>query len=92
MRYDMMSPRPRRDGKTQWVKIGAAFQSEKGTQLVFDALPLPDAEGRCIVNLYEPRERSDNGGGGRGNSAPQRGAFDSDLDDSVPFARNDTVF
>lgn len=80
MRFDMMSPRPRRDGKTQWVKIGAAFQSEKGTQLVFDALPLPDAEGRCIVNLYEPRERTD----APRQQSRQAGGFDDDSD-SVPF-------
>jgi hypothetical protein len=80
-RKDIMTPRKKKDGGTYWVKIGTAWENEKGIQLVFDALPLPDAEGRCVANLFEPRER---------DAAPARGnaraaAFADDLDDSVPF-------
>jgi hypothetical protein len=57
-RYDICAPRKGRD-KTFWTRIGTAFESEKGIQLIFDALPLPDAEGRCVANLFEPRERTD---------------------------------
>jgi hypothetical protein len=57
-RYDIMAPRKGRD-KTFWTRIGTAFEGDKGIQLIFDALPLPDAEGRCVANLFEPR---DNGG------------------------------
>jgi len=40
MRYDLISPRPRKDGKTHWQKVGAAFPRDKGGfSLVFDALP-----------------------------------------------------
>jgi hypothetical protein len=53
-----MTPRKGRD-KTFWCRIGTAFEGDKGIQLIFDALPLPDAEGRCVANLFEPRE---NGG------------------------------
>jgi hypothetical protein len=59
-RYDIMSPRKGRD-KTFWTRIGTAFEGEKGIQLIFDALPLPDAEGRCVANLFEPRERQASG-------------------------------
>lgn len=55
-RYDIMAPRKGRD-KTFWTRIGTAFEGDKGIQLIFDALPLPDAEGRCVANLFEPRER-----------------------------------
>lgn len=81
-RYDVMSPRKGRE-KTFWTRVGTAFESEKGIQIIFDALPLPDAEGRCAVNLFEPRERDGgqkpaavSGGGGRG--------FDG-LDDDIAF-------
>jgi hypothetical protein len=62
-RYDICTPRKGRDDKTFWTRIGTAWEGDKGIQLVFDALPLPDAEGRCVANLFEPREtgqRTDN--------------------------------
>lgn len=55
-RYDIASPRKGKDDKTFWTRIGTAWENEKGIQLVFDALPLPDAEGRCVANLFEPRD------------------------------------
>lgn len=76
-RLDICTPRAKRDGGTYWVKIGTAWQNDKGIQLVFDALPLPDAEGRCVANLFEPREKA----------APQtakKNAFATDYDDDVP--------
>lgn len=57
-RFDICTPRKGRDDKTFWTRIGTAFQGEKGIQLIFDALPLPDAEGRCVANLLEPREKT----------------------------------
>lgn len=60
-RYDISTPRKGRDGKTYWTRIGSAFEGDRGIQLVFDALPLPDAEGRCVASLFEPRERADGG-------------------------------
>ena len=92
-RYDIMTPRKGRD-KTFWTRIGTAFEGDKtywtnigtawfndngGIQLVFDALPLPDAEGRCVANLFEPRER-DSGG-----QTQQRQAEPVGIDDDVPF-------
>ena len=58
-RFNIATPRPKKDGGTYWVNIGTAWVSEKGTQLIFDALPLPDKDGRCVANLFEPRERTD---------------------------------
>jgi hypothetical protein len=56
-RYDICAPRKGRDDKTFWTRIGTAFEGDKGIQLIFDALPLPDAEGRCVANLFEPRPK-----------------------------------
>lgn len=80
-RYDIMSPRKGRD-KTFWTRIGTAFEGEKGIQLIFDALPLPDAEGRCVANLFEPR---DTGTGQQRQTTQQRSPASADLDDDVPF-------
>ena len=92
-RFDICSPRPKKDGGTYWTKIGTAWEGDKGIQLVFDALPLPDKEGRVVANLFEPREKSvSTGNGGGGYKAPSTGAndFGDDLDgDDVPFASND---
>jgi hypothetical protein len=84
MRYDLISPRARKDGKTFWVKVGAGFARDKGGfSLQFDALPLPDAEGKVTVLMTEPKERDD-------APAPQaRQARDPmtppDIDDDLPF-------
>lgn len=80
MRYDLISPRPRKDGKTHWQKIGAAFERDKGGfSLVFDALPLPDAEGRVSVLMTEPKERSE-------DRQPTRGGGPmGDIDDEIPY-------
>ena len=56
-RWDVMSPRKKKDGGTYWHKVGTAFQGSKGVNIIFDSLPLPDAEGRVAVSLFEPRER-----------------------------------
>ena len=59
-RMNIATPRKAKDGKTFWTNIGTAwFNDNGGIQLVFDALPIPDSEGRVVANLFEPRERND---------------------------------
>ena len=78
-RMDISSPRKKKDGGTYWIKLGTAwFNDNGGIQLVFDALPIPDGEGRVVANLFEPRERDN----GRNQPAPQER---ESLDDEVPF-------
>lgn len=77
-RFDICTPRAGKDGKTFWTRIGTAWQGDKGIQLVFDALPLPDNEGRCTANLFEPRENS-----GGAKAAPARQSVEET--DSIPF-------
>jgi hypothetical protein len=85
-RYDICTPRKGKDDKTFWTRIGTAWQSDKGIQLVFDALPLPDSEGRCVANLFEPKPR-DSGGQQNNRSSGQNNNFATDDlgDDSIPF-------
>lgn len=84
-RYDICTPRKGRDDKTFWTRIGVAWEGDKGIQLVFEALPLPDAEGRCVANLFEPRE--DNRSGARDRQASQDRAQPQYTDDGadIPF-------
>ena len=77
-RYDICTPRAKKDGGTYWVKIGSAWEGDKGIQLVFDALPIPDAEGRCAANLFEPRERTQ-----QGSNPPPPGQYNRD--DGDPY-------
>lgn len=80
MRYDLISPRARKDGKTFWVKVGAAFPKDGGGfSLVFDALPLPDAEGNVRLLMAEPRDNA-------GQQRQEQPARRDDLDtDEIPF-------
>lgn len=86
-RYDLCSPRKRRDGKTYWHKIGTMFPSDKGGfSMVFDSLPIPDSEGRVAVMAFEARPRD-------GQRQPQTGPEPSqpsgggmDMDSEIPFS------
>lgn len=82
-RFDLLSPRKGKDDKTRWHKVGAAFPRDKGGfQLVFDSLPLPDAEGRVTLMMWEaqdngaPRQQRQTGG------APAGGMDDGS---DIPF-------
>lgn len=80
-RHDLISPRPRKDGKTFWCRIGAAFPRDRGGySLVFDALPLPDAEGRVTVLMVEPQQ--DN----RQQQSQGAGYVRDDGTGEIPFA------
>ena len=87
--FDLVSPRPQKDGATRWFKVGVACPRDKGGfQLVFDALPLPDSEGRVTLMMWEAKPREDaprSNGRPKGGGAPAGGAPTLD-DDFIPFA------
>jgi len=89
-RFDICAPRKGKDDKTFWHRIGTAWQGDKGIQLVFDSLPIPDADGRCVANLFEPRDndRAKSAQNDR-QQAQQRsqgwGGNNDQLDDDIPF-------
>lgn len=79
----VMTPRKKKDGGTWWHRCGTAFDGDKGIGIELDSLPIPDADGRCTLRLFEPRDRDeasrqDTRGGGRMGTP-------GDLDDDVPF-------
>lgn len=59
---DIKSWRKSRNGKAYAIRIGSTWTNDKGvTYLEFDALPLPDEQGRVSCFLEEPRERTEAG-------------------------------
>ena len=92
-RFDLISPRPRKDGETHWQKIGAAFPRDKGGfTLVFNALPLPDAEGRVTVLMTEPKPKrpsedpySNASQGGEHHTGQGGAGTAHPFDDEIPF-------
>ena len=84
--WEISSPRPGKDGKTFWCRIGTMFESKNGDgfNIVFDALPLPDKEGRVALIARPPRPKDD--APRQSQSYGQQGNRLSDqLDDAVPF-------
>lgn len=92
-RFDVLTPRKKNDGGTFWHRVGTAWEGDKGINIVFDSLPMPDADGRCSVSLFEPRDNQQRGGGdyrgnpngGKSQAEAYGGSRHDDLDDSVPF-------
>jgi hypothetical protein len=83
------------EGKTFWVRVGAAFENDKGMQIVLDALPLPDADGRCVLMLFEPKSRGETEPSGTPDRQPGRstgGGTFSDMDDDIPFITGSPIF
>jgi len=63
-RFDIVTPRKGRDGKTFWTKIGVAFENKTGGyNLSFEALPIAsmtdDGSIETRALMMEPRERDD---------------------------------
>lgn len=83
-RYELKSPRKGKDGKTFWTRVGVAFPNKNGDgfNLILEAYPLPDAEGRVMMTMMPPFER-DEGHASKQQSrpAPER----RELDDDIPF-------
>jgi hypothetical protein len=92
-RMDIKSWRKSRNGKAYAIRIGSTWTNDKGvTYLEFDALPLPDEQGRVSCFLEEPRERTEAGTQGFARQmAPNGPALKSgaggaaNLEDSIPF-------
>ena len=88
-RLDVCSPRARKDSdKPYWHRVGTAFEGEKGINIVFDSLPLPDKEGRVSVFLFEQKPKEDRPAASTAKSAYKSGASSAgrnDMDDEIPF-------
>jgi hypothetical protein len=82
-RYDLLTSKKDRDGKTRYTKVGVMFPSKQGEgfSIKLEALPLPNAEGEVWISAFVPRDRDEapqQQGGGRG--------YKDDLGgDDIPF-------
>lgn len=89
MTMDVKAWRMSRNDKAYTVRVGQAWTDKKGlTQIEFDALPVPDKDGRVRVFLEERRERDDDAPRrDRGEAKPSRRAPApvDDMDDEIPF-------
>jgi len=67
-------------GSTYWHKVGAAWMGSKGFTLEFSSLPLPNAQGKVLVNMFpdEPKPQNE-------YKPPKTIKPSDDLDDDVPF-------
>lgn len=75
-RFDIKTPRPRKDGKTFWLKVGTLFANNDGSMsIVLDALPLPNEKGQVVLKAWPPKD------GDRDAHKPAQ----DDFDDGVPF-------
>jgi hypothetical protein len=76
------------NGKWRFIRLGYAKPNPKGGwYLNFDALPLPDENGRVSVAMKEPQERDGQGGDVYSrpvsSGAPMAGV---DIEDNIPFS------
>lgn len=91
-RLDVLSPRPKRDDTTYWHRVGTAWQTDKGVNITFDSLPLPDKDGRVSVILREPLQRDTDRNAHANREADRSfersqggGSLAEDLSDDIPF-------
>jgi len=81
--YNVFCPIERADGGgTYWHQIGAGWKNyNNGVKLELNSLPIPNRDGKVVVMIFdnvpkdEPQQKTQ-------QAFP---AFDTDLDDDVPF-------
>ena len=59
-RFNVSTPKPYSDGsgKTWWLKVGSAWQNDRGLITVYlDSYPTPDKDGVVKMMLFEPDPR-----------------------------------
>ena len=57
-RYDLLTSRKDKDGKSRYTKIGVMFPSKQGDgfSIKLEALPLANEQGEVWIGAYPPRE------------------------------------
>jgi hypothetical protein len=79
-RYDAVTSRKDRNGKTRYTKIGSAFPAKDGKDgfnILLDALPMPNADGQARISLFVPKPKE--------GQAPAAQNRNDDMNDDVPF-------
>ncbi len=80
--YNVVQGQKRRSDpeKSDWVKLGIAFEDSKGMRIKLNALPIPNQEAEIWLSLFpqDDKGKSDN------QSSPQNNSS-GDLNDEIPF-------
>lgn len=66
--------------KSDWVKLGIAFEDSKGMRIKLNALPIPNQESEIWLSLF-PMDDKFQGSGKSG----QENLPANDLDDEIPI-------
>ncbi len=67
--------------KSDWVKLGIAFEDSKGMRIKLNALPIPNQEAEIWLSLFPMDDKGKSGG----QSSQQNSSAGKDLDDEIPF-------
>lgn len=87
-RLDAICGTKSKDGqKTYWTKVGSAFPNKNGGYTLYlDYLPTGRSDdGKTIIVLAQPKERTDAPQRGYGQRAASQQSRQSDMNDEVPF-------
>ena len=66
--------------KTDWVKLGIAFEDSKGMRIKLNALPIPNQEAEIWLSLFPMDDKGKSGG----QSSQQNNSSDN-FNDEIPF-------
>jgi hypothetical protein len=81
-RYNICVARPKKDGGVWWHKIGTGFEGDKGITVFLDSLPVPDAEGKVKLSIFEHRDEQQGAaqaGAGKETAPAGRRMVDDDI-------------
>ncbi len=81
--YNVVQGQKRRSDpdKSDWVKMGIAFEDSKGMRIKLNALPIPNQEAEIWLSLFpmDDKGKLDN------QSSQQNNNAGKDFEDEIPF-------
>jgi len=80
--YNVVQGQKRRSDpeKSDWVKLGIAFEDSKGMRIKLNALPIPNQEAEIWLSLFPMDDK-----GKLDNQSSQQNNSSGDLNDEIPF-------
>lgn len=66
--------------KSDWVKMGIAFEDSKGMRIKLNALPIPNQEAEIWLSLFPMDDKGKSGG-----QSSQQNSSSDNFNDEIPF-------